>query len=168
MCFSKFFCVMFILPLGFYGLPCPLNVLLSSRSLMVMKLTSTKYLILLKRKQFKVQWVVAVITWITNENIILLRNMKLKYLYFVFLDNLKRMKFIWEDSNISKGIYDILRCIAYVPTLRPSHKWYLANCMENNFFYHEENKKNNKTSHDHWYFNQVTESKLLLLKIYKM
>ena len=134
----------------------PLNVLSSSRSLMVMKLTSTKYSILLNRKQYKVQWVATLITWITNENIILLRN------------NRERIEFIREDSNISKGIYDILRCIAYVPTLRPSHKWYLANCMENNFFYHEENKKNNKTSHDHWYFNQVTESKLLLLKIYEM
>ena len=139
-----------------------LNVLSSSRSLMVMKLTSTKYLVLLNRKT--VQSEIS-----SNSDYV---DYKWKYYftpkYFVFLDNLERMKFIWEDSHISKGIYDILRCIAYVPTLRPSHKWYLANCMENNFFYHEENKKNNKTSHDHWYFNQVTESKLLLLKIYKM
>ena len=151
----------------------PLNVLLSSRSLMVMKLTSTKYLMLLNRN--KAQSAMS-----SNSNYMDYKwkyYFALKYEYRIcvfygrlsyYLDNLERMKFIWEDSHISKGIYDILRCIAYVPTLRPSHKWYLANCMENNFFYHEENKKNNKTSHDHWYFNQVTESKLLLLKIYKM
>ena len=161
------------MPLGFYGLPCPLNVLLSCRSLMVMKLTSTKYLILLNRKT--AQSATSSYSDYMDYKWKYYFTPKYEYRIFVFcgrlsyyLDNLERMKFIWEDSNISKGIYDILRCIAYVPTLRPSHKWYLANCMENNFFYHEENKKNNKTSHDHWYFNQVTKSKLLLLKIYEM